>query len=170
LESIVNDTTTRRVAIRQPQDTEVLKTDSVTMRLLIDSSEAGGTVSHLEVSMDRGADGAAPHFHTISDELFYVSDGELQVLAGDEIITVGAGGSIVMPKLMPHAFGATPDSSARILIALMPAVERFGYFRLLDRLVKGEATFEDLAASQDEFDNHFVDSPTWWAERNANRR
>jgi quercetin dioxygenase-like cupin family protein len=170
LESIVNDTTTRRVAIRQPQDTEVLKTDSVTMRLLIDSSEAGGTVSHLEVSMDRGADGAAPHFHTISDELFYVADGELQVLAGDEIITVGAGGSIVMPKLMPHAFGATPDSSARILIALMPAVERFGYFRLLDRLVKGEATFEDLAASQDEFDNHFVDSPTWWAERNANRR
>jgi quercetin dioxygenase-like cupin family protein len=147
----------------------VLKTDSVTMRLLIDSSEAGGTVSHLEVSMDRGADGAAPHFHTISDELFYVADGELQVLAGDEIITVGAGGSVVMPKLMPHAFGATPGSSARILIALMPAVERFGYFRLLDRLAEGEATFEDLAASQDEFDIHFVDSPTWWAERNANR-
>ncbi|MFQ6328902.1 cupin domain-containing protein [Nocardia sp. CWNU-33] len=166
----MNDTTTRSFAIRQPQDAEVLRTDSVTMRLLIDSSEAGGAVSHLEVSMDRGADGAAPHYHTKSDELFYVADGELQVLAGDEIVTVGAGGSIVVPKLMPHAFGATPDSSARILIALMPAVERFGYFRLLDRLVKGEATFEELAASQEEFDNHFIDAPAWWAERNANRR
>ncbi|WP_228001533.1 cupin domain-containing protein [Nocardia australiensis] len=137
---------------------------------MIDSNEAGGAVSHLEVSMDTGADGAAPHFHTKSDELFYVADGELQVLAGDEIVTVGAGGSIVVPRLMPHAFGATPNSSARILIALMPAVERFGYFRLLDRLARGDATFEDLVASQDKFDNHFVDAPTWWQERNANRR
>jgi quercetin dioxygenase-like cupin family protein len=167
----MNDTTaTRTAAIRHPQDAEVLGTDQVKMRLLIDSREAGGAVSHLEVSMVKGADGAAPHYHTTSDELFYVADGELQVLAGDEIVTVAAGGSIVVPKLMPHAFGATPDSSARILIALMPAVERFGYFRLLDRLVKGEATFEDLAASQEEFDNHFIDAPIWWAERNANRR
>ncbi len=166
----MNATTDRTFAIRQPQDAETLVTPSVTMRLLIDSNEAGGAVSHLEVNMDKGADGAAPHYHTKSDELFYVADGELQVLAGDKIVTVGAGGSIVVPKLMPHAFGAAPDSSARILIALMPAVERFGYFRLLDRLVKGEATFEELAASQEEYDNWFVESPEWWAERNANRQ
>jgi quercetin dioxygenase-like cupin family protein len=169
LEKIMSSTATT-FAIRHPQDAETLRTDSVTMRLLIDSHEAGGAVSHLEVSMDRGADGAAPHYHTKSDELFYVADGELQVLAGDEIVTVGAGGSVVVPKLMPHAFGATPDSSARILIALMPAVERFGYFRLLDRLVKGEANVEELAASQEEYDNWFVESSQWWAERNANRR
>ncbi|WP_372341994.1 hypothetical protein [Nocardia sp. CC227C] len=56
--------------------------------------------------MAPGADGAAPHYHTRSDELFYVADGELQV----------------------------------------------------------------LAASQEEFDNWFVDAPEWWAERTANRR
>ncbi|WP_245717664.1 cupin domain-containing protein [Nocardia jejuensis] len=140
------------------------------MRLLIDANETGGSVSTLEVSMAQGADGAAPHFHTRSDELFYVADGELQLLAGDRIVTVGAGGSIVVPKHMPHAFGATADSSARILIALMPGVERFGYFRLLDRIAKGESDFTELAAAQEEYDNHFIDAPEWWAERNANRR
>ncbi|MEV6769404.1 cupin domain-containing protein [Nocardia sp. NPDC051030] len=140
------------------------------MRLLVDANETGGSVSTLEVTMKQGADGAAPHFHTKSDELFYVADGELQLLAGDKIVTVGAGGAIVVPKLMPHAFGATPDSSARILIALMPGVERFEYFRLLDRISKGESSFEELAAAQEEFDNHFMDAPQWWAERNANRR
>ncbi|WSY64583.1 cupin domain-containing protein [Nocardia sp. NBC_00881] len=139
------------------------------MRLLIDAEEAGGALSNLEVTMAPGADGAAPHYHTQSDELFYIADGELQLLAGNRIVTVGAGGSIVVPKLMPHAFGATPDGSARIMITLMPGVQRFEYFRLLDRIAKGNSTLADLAASQEEFDNHFVDAPAWWAERNANR-
>ncbi|WP_067536725.1 cupin domain-containing protein [Nocardia crassostreae] len=163
-------TTARQVAIRQPHEAETLGNEHTRVRLLIDSHAAGGSVSTLEVTMARGADGAAPHYHTRSDELFYIAEGELQLLAGDQIVTVAAGGSIVVPKFMPHAFGATPDSSATIMIALMPGVERFEYFRLLDRIGKGEATFEDLAASQEEFDNHFVDAPHWWAERNANRR
>ncbi|WP_330234413.1 cupin domain-containing protein [Nocardia sp. NBC_00508] len=137
---------------------------------MIDAEAAGGALSTLEVAMDRGADGAAPHYHTRSDELFYVADGELQLLAGDRIVTVGAGGSIVVPKFMPHAFGAAPDNTARILIALTPGVQRFEYFRLLERIAAGESTMAELAAAQDEFDNHFVDAPVWWAERNGNRR
>lgn len=158
------------VAIRQPQDAETLRTQSATARLLIDAEEAGGGVSTLEVSMARGADGAAPHYHTRSDELFYVAEGELQLLAGDRIVTVGAGRAVVVPKFMTHAFGATPDSTARILIALTPGVQRFEYFRLLERIATGEAEPADLVAAQDEFDNHFVDAPAWWAERSSQRR
>ncbi|MFE3260340.1 cupin domain-containing protein [Nocardia sp. NPDC059229] len=162
-------TASRPAAIRQPQDAEIIGGEPVSVRLLIDSNEAGGSVSTVEVTMTRGADGAMPHYHTLSDELFYVADGELQVLAGDKIVTVGAGGAIVVPKFMPHAFGAAPDSPARILIALMPGVERHGYFRFLERLAHGEATPADIEAAQQEYDNHFIDAPQWWAERNANR-
>ncbi|MFC4373716.1 cupin domain-containing protein [Nocardia halotolerans] len=136
---------------------------------MIDADATDGSVSTLEVTMDRGADGAAPHYHTRSDELFYVADGELQVLAGEHIRTIGAGGSLVVPRHMPHAFGAAPGSGARILIALMPGVQRFEYFRLLDRLVHGAATHDEFVAAQSEFDNYFVDAPEWWAERNAHR-
>jgi len=156
-------------AVVQPADAEVRRTDAVTMRLLLDSDRTGGSVSTLEVTMAPGADGATPHYHTLSDELFYVAEGELQVLAGEEITTVAAGGAITVPRFMPHAFGAAPGSPARILIALTPAVQRFGYFRLLERVASGEATLAELAATQDEYDNHFVDAPNWWAERNAHR-
>ncbi|WP_280308716.1 cupin domain-containing protein [Nocardia neocaledoniensis] len=163
-------TNQRDIALCLPDEAETLGTDSVRLRLLTDADASDGAVSTLEVTMDRGADGAAPHFHTRSDELFYVADGELQVLAGDRILTVGAGGSLVVPRHMPHAFGATPDSGARILIALMPGVQRFEYFRLLDRLLRGEATHDEFTSAQEEFDNHFLDVPAWRAERKAQRR
>lgn len=163
------NTTPHPLAIRQSGDAETLRTESVTMRLLIDAEQAHGSVSTLEVTMERGADGAAPHFHTLSDELFYVAEGELQLMTGDRFVTVGAGGTAVVPKRTTHAFGATPDSGARVLIALMPGVQRFGYFRLLERIARGEATLDELAAAQDEYDNHFVDAPHWWQERAAQR-
>lgn len=164
------NTTSRPVAIRRPEEAEIIGTDKpVSVRLLIDSNEAGGSSSTVEVTMTRGADGATPHYHTLSDELFYVADGELQVLAGDKIVTVGAGGALVVPKFMPHAFGAAPDSPARILIALIPGVERHGYFRFLERLAHGQATPADIEQAQQDYDNHFLDAPQWWAERNANR-
>ncbi|WP_246023923.1 cupin domain-containing protein [Nocardia yunnanensis] len=163
------NTTSRAAAIRQPQDAETIGGEPVRARLLIDSHAAGGSSSTVEITMARGADGATPHYHTLSDELFYVADGELQVLAGDKIVTVGAGGALVVPKFMPHAFGAAPDSPARILIALTPGVERHGYFRFLERLATGAATPTDIQDAQQEYDNYFVEAPQWWAERTANR-
>ncbi|MFW0794528.1 cupin domain-containing protein [Gordonia sp. CPCC 205515] len=140
------------------------------MRLLFDASDTDAALSSLEVRLDVGADGAAPHYHRQSSEMFYVLDGELQMLAGDQIMTVGAGSSLMVPRLMPHAFGATPDSAARVLSVLTPGVERFDYFRLLARLQANDATLEELAAAQGEFDNHFVDAPEWWRERHAAAR
>ena len=70
---------------------------------------------------------------------------------------------------LPHAFGAAPGSSARLLIALMPGVERHGYFRFLEQLALGQTTPADFEAAQQDYDNYFTDAPQWWAERNANR-
>lgn len=62
-------TATRPPLIRQPHEAETLTTPAVTMRLLVDADEAAGSVNALEVTLARGADGAAPHVHTRSDEL-----------------------------------------------------------------------------------------------------
>ncbi|MEC3917823.1 cupin domain-containing protein [Nocardia sp. CDC160] len=164
------NTASHPAAIRRPEDSEILGAGgSTSVRLLIDANEAGGSSSTVEVTLGRGADGATPHYHTLSDEIFYVADGELQVMAGDRITTVGAGGAIVVPKFMPHAFGAAPESTARIFIALTPGVERHGYFRFLERLARGEVTPVEFEAAQQDYDNYFIDAPQWWDERNANR-
>jgi len=72
---------------------------------------------------------------------------------------------VVVPPNMAHAFGAAPGHAADCLILIAPGLERFGYFRLLERLSKGEATLADLMASQELYDNHFLDSSVWRAAR-----
>ncbi|MUL49766.1 cupin domain-containing protein [Mycobacterium sp. CBMA293] len=151
-------------------EAETFGSDRVGIRLLLDSSATGGALSTLEVQLGVGQDGAAPHYHTRSHELFYVTEGELQVLTGDDLRTVAAGGALVVPKYAVHAFGAAPGASAKVLIVLTPGAERFEYFRLLTRIDRGEATVEELVEAQDIYDNHFVDSPVWRAARMEGRQ
>ena len=56
---------------------------------------------------------------------------------------------------------AAPASDADLLIILAPGVERFEYFRQLQRIAAGEAPLESILETQDLYDNHFDDSPVW---------
>jgi hypothetical protein len=60
-----------------------------------------------------------------------------------------------------HAFAAAAASDADLLIILTPGVERFGYFRHLQRIASGEAPLESILEVQDLYDNHFDDSLAW---------
>jgi hypothetical protein len=70
-----------------------------------------------------------------------------------------------VPPRMLHAFGATPSSTADVLVVIAPDVERFGYFRHLQRIALGQEPAESLAPVQDRYDVHFVDSVTWTTTR-----
>jgi mannose-6-phosphate isomerase-like protein (cupin superfamily) len=142
-------------------DAEVLGQSPSTIRLLADSSATGGALSTQRVTLGQGADGATPHHHTASSELFYVLKGEAQILVGERVVTAGEGDLAIVPPNTPHAFAAAPGAGADLLIVITPGVERFDYFRLLARLGRGEATMEELLEAQERFDNHFLDSPLW---------
>ena len=147
-------------------DREILSTAPGNVTGLVMYSDAtGGAVSVLNIYLPKGADGAAPHFHTRSTELFYLVSGRLEILAGDRIEVLEQGDTLLVPQLMPHAFGATADSDASIFTVLSPGVQRFDYFRLLDRIVHGQADISELRASQQAYDNHFVKSAVWSAGR-----
>jgi quercetin dioxygenase-like cupin family protein len=135
------------------------------VRLLADASATGGALSAQQVTLQRGAEGANPHRHEGSSELFYVLDGLVQILAGTQVLTMRQGDLAVVPPHLPHAFAATADSAADLLIVITPGVERFGYFRLLARLAQGQATRDELLAAQERYDNYFLDSPEWRAAR-----
>lgn len=88
--------------------------------LVLDSDATGGAVSVLSVYLPQGANGAAPHLHTRSTELFYVVSGRLEILAGDRIEILEQGDTLLIPRLMPHAFGATGNSDVNVLTVLSP--------------------------------------------------
>ncbi|THV39567.1 cupin domain-containing protein [Glycomyces buryatensis] len=134
------------------------------MTLLADSSQTGGALSVTRSVFPWGGDGAPSHFHTKASESLFVIGGRLQVLAGDEVLILEEGDFITIPPGLPHAFGAVSGADAEVLAIFTPAADRFDYYRLLERVVAGEADPAEIAASGERFDNHYVDSPAW---RNA---
>ena len=134
-------------------DAERLELPGATFGLLADSGTTQGTLGANRLSLSTGADGAEPHYHARSWELFYVVDGTME------------GDLVLVPPRMPHAFGATPSSTAEVLVVIAPGVERFGYFRHLQRIALGQEPAEDLAPEQERYDVHFVDSVTWTTTR-----
>jgi mannose-6-phosphate isomerase-like protein (cupin superfamily) len=155
----------RSAMLVRSADAELIGEAPSTIRLLADASATGGTSTSQRVTLGDGANGAVPHHHTGSAELFFVISGSLQVLAGDDIVTAGEGDFLVVPPGMPHAFGAAEGHDADVLIVLTPGIERFEYFRLLERVKRGTATPQEILDTQDKFDNHFLDSPRWRAAR-----
>ncbi len=144
-------------------DAETLGAATGNVRLLVDSSATGGALSTVRVTLEKGADGARPHRHDRSAEMFYVLDGSLRVLSGSEVLSAEAGDVIVVPPRMPHAFSTRRGSTADLLIVIAPGVERFEYFRQLSRIARGQEPPESLRDVQDLYDTYFLKSPEWEA-------
>ncbi|MVO88269.1 cupin domain-containing protein [Streptomyces sp. p1417] len=125
--------------------------------LLADAGDTGGALGVNRLTLGEGADGARPHHHARSTELFYVLDGVVEFLVGGGgTTTVARGGLVVVPPGTPHAFGAAAGATADLLAVLTPGVDRFGYFRALGRIQHGLDTFESLLPEQDRYDVHFL--------------
>lgn len=142
-------------------DAEVVGAAPTTVRLLADSSSTGGALSTQRVTLVDGADGARPHRHDNSAEMFYMLDGAAQFLSGEEVVTAGPGDLVVVPPGLAHAFAAEPGSDADILIVITPGVERFEYFRHLKRIALGEVAPDSLLEVQELYDTYFLGSTAW---------
>ncbi|MFB7503782.1 cupin domain-containing protein [Streptomyces broussonetiae] len=146
-------------------EAEVVGRAPTTVKLLADSSASGGALSTVRVTLAEGADGAVPHVHHNSAEMFFLLDGAAEFLSGDDVVCAAPGDLIVVPPDRPHAFAAAPGSPADILIVITPGVERFEYFRHLQRIRLGEVTRESLLEVQELYDNHFLKSDAWAGRR-----
>lgn len=147
------------VVVREAE-AEVIGRAPTTIRLLADASSTGGALSTQRVSLVNGADGAKPHHHANSAELFYLLDGTAQLLSGDHVVTAERGDLVIVPPRLPHAFAAAPGHDADILIVITPGVERFEYVRHLERIAYGKVPPRSLLDVQELYDTYFATSPT----------
>lgn len=103
--------------------------------VLADGNDTGGRFSTMEQLLPKGS-GPGPHRHTWSDETFYLLDGEITFLVGDEIRTARKGDFFMVPRSTRHAFrvdsvtarllnGYTPSSMEALIVELAtPATRR----------------------------------------------
>jgi quercetin dioxygenase-like cupin family protein len=87
--------------------------------VLAQAKDTGGRFSLMEEFLPKDS-GPGPHKHTWSDETFYVLDGEIAVLVGEEIKTVRKGDFLMVPRNTRHAFRVTSET-ARFLNTYTPA-------------------------------------------------
>jgi uncharacterized protein (TIGR03086 family) len=120
-------------AIARAVESETLHLGSGTMQLLLDAPATGGALSAHRVQLSEGQVGANPHTHACTSELFFVLDGSIDVLAGGDVLTATTGDLVVVPPGNPHAFAASAERSADVLVMVTPGTERFEFFRALSR-------------------------------------
>jgi mannose-6-phosphate isomerase-like protein (cupin superfamily) len=87
--------------------------------VLAEAKDTGGRFSMMEELLPKDS-GPWPHKHTWSDETFYILDGEIAVLIGDEIKSVRKGDFLMVPRNTRHAFRVTSET-ARLLNGYTPA-------------------------------------------------
>lgn len=132
--------------------------------LLADSGDTGGALTANKATFAKGSPGAPSHFHTRATEMFLVLEGSMRFLLGERIIRLDRGDFLTVPPTVPHAFAPAPDTEAELLVVFTPGMDRFDYYRLLERVYRGEATVQEIRDSSEHYDNHYVDSPAWRAE------
>ncbi|MEU3910323.1 cupin domain-containing protein [Streptomyces sp. NPDC029721] len=157
----MNEHTTFAPILTRAAEAETTSDPSSVMTLLADSGTTGGQLTSYRSSFAKGAVGAPAHFHTRASELFFVLDGSLQVLLDQELTVLEKGDFLLVPPRTPHAFAAAPGSEADVLFVFTPGMARFDYLRLLGRVMRGEASPQEIKDSSERFDNHYVDSPVW---------
>lgn len=154
-----------RPAVARAGEAELLQHGTSSIRLLLDSSDTGGAISAHRAVLGEGALGASPHLHTGSSELFYVIDGSVDVLAGDDLLTAEPGDLVVVPPGFVHGFRATHGRTAEMLVVVTPGIERFAFFRALAAVVNGTADRDTFMSDQARYDTYPASSVVWDLER-----
>jgi mannose-6-phosphate isomerase-like protein (cupin superfamily) len=100
---------------------EAERLDLIGHVLLADSSATAGALSSHRVALGRGADGAVPHRHDNSSELFYILDGAFDLLVGDNVVTARAG-DLLATRLNQQASALSFTSPASAMAVRAAAI------------------------------------------------
>jgi quercetin dioxygenase-like cupin family protein len=89
----------------------------VTIKL--NGEDTDGAFSLLEVELT--GDGPPQHIHKTEDETFYVLEGEVKFLLGDNTSIAKAGTFVSIPRGVRHAFCRIDKKNAKLLATFTPA-------------------------------------------------
>jgi len=83
------------------------------------SKTTGGVLGVIEQVADPGT-GSPYHVHHNEDEEFYIIEGQLSFVSGEQSWVAGPGTFAFLPRDIPHGFEVVGDSPARFLLMMTP--------------------------------------------------
>jgi uncharacterized cupin superfamily protein len=99
-------------------------------------AETHDHLSLFEFIQEPGGFGPSPHIHREREELFYVLEGDVDILVGEQVVKCQPGGFVLVPRGTPHTFANRGAQRAKLLVMFCPAGDREKYFEGLAELMK----------------------------------
>jgi mannose-6-phosphate isomerase-like protein (cupin superfamily) len=94
--------------------------EAMRSRFLADGDETGGRYCVSEWWLEAGEVGPGPHSHEANDELFYVLEGTMTFLAGEDLVEAPSGTFLRIPAGVVHDFRNRSDARAGALNVFIP--------------------------------------------------
>lgn len=94
------------------------------MSVLLDGAATDGQLAMMRTRLTRGAASPA-HVHSAEDEMFVVLQGSGIFWVGDQRHEVAEGGSVFLPRGIPHAYRFTSETVDLLTICTPAGIERF---------------------------------------------
>lgn len=122
-------------AIRDPQTAETIELAGGTIRILLSSKDTDGEFALSLMEMPPNYPGPVAHRHRAMKEVFYVLEGEFQLITEDGPRTLTAGEVAMVPAGTAHRACNPSDKPVKILSQFVPGgMEQ--YFRELADYLK----------------------------------
>ncbi|QDU25846.1 Quercetin 2,3-dioxygenase [Anatilimnocola aggregata] len=106
--------------LRKPTEGRTIAVVGDIYRFLATGDETDGKYAMFEAIVPPGG-GPPPHIHSREEESFFILEGEITFMVGDQRIVATAGTFANMPVGSLHSFKNTTDKSARMIISVAPA-------------------------------------------------
>jgi quercetin dioxygenase-like cupin family protein len=97
----------------------------------VTSEDSGGVCSIFEI-LARPRSGPPAHVHHRENEWYHVISGEFLFKSGDKPYTIPTGGSIWLPREIPHVWANPTNSEAKLLLVCQPG----GFEKFFDEMGK----------------------------------
>ena len=110
-------------AILRAEDSEALWAVGALMVLKADAEATGGVYTLVDHTAPAGYE-TPYHVHHNEDELFYVLEGELECLHGEDgehVVRAGPHDTVVLPRDVPHGFRVIGEMPCRMVVYVTPA-------------------------------------------------
>jgi quercetin 2,3-dioxygenase len=137
---------TGKVTVAQPGESRFPFSTAQQAKLTpckLTSEESGGSCTTFELSA-MPQTGPQLHVHHREDEWYYVLSGEFIFKAGGEEHSLPVGGSIWLPRGIPHTWANISSQEAKLILVCMPG----GFEKFFEEMGKQMADVHDAAAAE----------------------
>ena len=111
--------------MQQPSPVQELTVMGDRLLVLKDGADTDGRYAVIHQFVEPGG-GPPPHVHTREDEVFFIVDGEFDILLGDQTVRAHTGDVIDAPRNIRHNFKNVGNQPGSLLFLCYPAgVEAF---------------------------------------------